>query len=59
MNNLDLNIKKLLKKLGIKKNDNLMMHGDSGVIEQFNHYKKFDFFFNKIENYIGKGGTNF
>ena len=57
MNNLDINIKRLFKKLGIKKNDNLMMHGDSGVIEQLNHNKKFDFFFNKIENHIGKGGT--
>ena len=44
---------RLFKKLGIKKNDNLMMHGDSGVIEQLNHNKKlqiFSFFFSNYSN---------
>ena len=50
---------KILKKLDIKKNDDLMIHGDAAIIYQYNINKKkgFNLFFQTIEDYIKKKGT--
>lgn len=50
---------KILKKLDIKNNDDLMIHGDAAIIYQYNINKKksFNLFFQTIEHYIKKKGT--
>ena len=50
---------KILKELDIKKNDDLMIHGDAAIIYQYNINKKkgFDLFFQTIEEYVKKKGT--
>ena len=52
-------IARLLKDLNIKKGDDLMIHGDAGIIAQLNlkNKKRFKFFFNEIINFVGKKGT--
>lgn len=47
---------KILKKLDIKNNDDLMIHGDAAIIYQYNINKKksFNLFFQTIEHYIKK-----
>ena len=52
-------IEDILKKLGIEKNDDLMIHGDAGIIYQYDINKKkgFNLLFKTIEKYIGKKGT--
>lgn len=57
MKKTNLNIEKLFADLNIKKDDDIMIHGDSGVIEQLQRKKKFKFFFDKIINFVGKQGT--
>ena len=40
---------KILKKLGIKNNDDLMIHGDAAIIYQYNINKKsFNLFFKQL-----------
>ena len=50
---------RILKGLDIKKNDDLMIHGDAAIIYQYNINKKkgFDLFFQTIEEYVKKKGT--
>ena len=52
-------IENILKKLDIKKNDDLMIHGDAGIIHQYdiNIKKGFNLLFKTIEKFIGKKGT--
>ena len=52
-------IENILKKLDIKKNDDVMIHGDAGIIHQYdiNIKKGFNLLFNTIEKFIGKKGT--
>ena len=52
-------IENILKKLDIKKNDDVMIHVDAGIIHQYdiNIKKGFNLLFNTIEKFIGKKGT--
>ena len=52
-------IENILKKLDIKKNDDVMIHGDAGIIHQYdiNIKKGFNLLFKTIEKFIGKKGT--
>lgn len=56
-NKLSINL--VLKKLLIKKGDNLIIHGDAGAIEQLNlnNVKKFKYFSDEVIKYLGKDGT--
>lgn len=57
MKKKNLNIEKLFSDHGIKKNDDIMIHGDSGVIQQLGSVGKFKFFFDRIIKFIGNQGT--
>ena len=52
-------IRKALKKSGVRRNDTLMLHGDAGVAAQINSVKndKLKIFFDEIIKYLGKEGT--
>jgi aminoglycoside 3-N-acetyltransferase len=53
-------IEKLLKDLGISRNDNIIMHSNTAGIHQFfgkRNDKNLKFFFGVILNYIGETGT--
>jgi len=52
-------IESVLRKLNIKKNDDLMIHGDAGVVFQYgvDLQKNFDLLFKTIKNFIGNQGT--
>ena len=54
-----IEIENILKKLGVKKNDDLMIHGDAGIIFQYGAdlQKNFNLLFKTISNFIGKKGT--
>ena len=58
-NFLKSEIEKILKKLKVKKDDDVMIHGDAGVIFQYgaNLQKNFNVLFKTINNCIGKNGT--
>ena len=52
-------IRKTLKKSGIKSGDTLMLHGDAGIAAEINSTKKnkLKIFFDEIIKYLGKNGT--
>ena len=58
-NTLKKHIEIILKKLDIKKGDDLMIHGDAGIIYQYDINKKYAFnlLLETIEKKIGKTGT--
>lgn len=59
MKKSNLSIKKLFTNLHIKKGDNIIIHGDAGVVEQLNwkSKEKFKRFSQEILKCIGKNGT--
>ena len=53
----NLSIEKLFSDHNIKKDDNIMIHGDSGIIQQLERSDKFKFFFDSIIRFLGRNGT--
>ena len=53
----NLSIEKLFSDHNIKKDDNIMIHGDSGIIQQLERSDKFKFFFDSIIRFLGRKGT--
>ena len=53
-----MEIKNIFKKIGIKKNDTVILHGDAGVVAQLKTKKnKLNFFFDKLIQILGKNGN--
>ena len=53
----NLSIEKLFSDHNIKKDDDIMIHGDSGIIQQLGRSDKFKFFFDSIIRFLGRNGT--
>ena len=53
-----MDIKNIFKKIGIKKNDTVILHGDAGVVAQLKTKKnKLNFFFDILIQILGKNGN--